>query len=72
MPKTTTTKKQANTKINNKVAKKTTTSAKKTVSKTTKNPTSQNAYFWGGLGIILCATGALLTLLWGIGNMLNK
>ena len=37
-----------------------------------KDSGKQEAYFWGGLGIILCATGALLTLLWGIGTMLNK
>ena len=30
------------------------------------------AYFWGGLGIVLCAAGALVVLLWGIGAMLNK
>ncbi len=30
------------------------------------------AYFWGGLGIVLCAAGALIVLLWGIGAMLNK
>lgn len=30
------------------------------------------AYFWGGLGIVLCAAGALIVLLWGIGVMLNK
>lgn len=29
-------------------------------------------YFWGGLGIVLCAAGALIVLLWGIGAMLNK
>jgi hypothetical protein len=71
MPKTTTTKKQNNTKVS-RTPKKATTSIKKTTTKATKNMAIQNAYFWGGIGIILCATGALLTLLWGIGNMLNR
>lgn len=70
MPKTTTTKKQNNTKAS-RAPKKATISIKKTT-KTTKNMATQNAYFWGGIGIILCATGALLTLLWGIDNMLNR
>ena len=72
MPKTTTTKKSINTKTNHKVAKKTTTSTKKVTAKSPKDSGKQDAYFWGGLGIILCATGALLTLLWGVGTMLNK
>lgn len=70
MPKTTTTKKQNNTKAS-RAPKKATISIKKTT-KATKNMATQNAYFWGGIGIILCATGVLLTLLWGIGNMLNR
>ena len=70
MPKTTTTKKQNNTKAS-RAPKKATISIKKTT-KATKNMATQNAYFWGGIGIILCATGALLTLLWGIDNMLNR
>ena len=70
MPKTTTTKKQNNTKAS-RAPKKATISIKKTT-KATKNMATQNAYFWGGIGIILCATGALLTLLWGIGNMLSR
>ena len=70
MSKTTTNKKQNDTKVS-RTPKKATTSIKKTT-KATKNMAAQNAYFWGGIGIILCATGALLTLLWGIGNMLNK
>ena len=65
MSKTTTNKKQNDTKVS-RTPKKATTSIKKTTKAT------QNAYFWGGIGIILCATGALLTLLWGIGNMLNR
>ena len=36
-----------------------------------KNDNSMT-YFWGGLGIVLCAAGALIVLLWGIGAMLNK
>ena len=72
MPKTTTTKKSTNTKTNHKVAKKTATSTKKVTAKSPKDSGKQDAYYWGGLGIILCATGALLTLLWGIGTMLNK
>lgn len=70
MSKTTTNKKQNDTKVS-RTPKKATTSIKKTT-KATKNMATQNVYFWGGIGIILCATGALLTLLWGIGNMLNR
>ena len=70
MSKTTTNKKQNDTKVS-RTPKKATTSIKKTT-KATQNMATQNAYFWGGIGIILCATGALLTLLWGIGNMLNR
>lgn len=72
MPKTTTTKKSINTKTNHKVVKKAATSTKKVIAKSPKDSGKQDAYFWGGLGIILCATGALLTLLWGVGTMLNK
>ena len=39
--------------------------------KNVKNDNSMT-YFWGGLGIVLCAAGALIVLLWGIGAMLNK
>ena len=39
--------------------------------KNVKNDNSMT-YFWGGLGIVLCAAGALIVLLWGIGVMLNK
>ncbi len=39
--------------------------------KNAKNDNSMT-YFWGGLGIVLCAAGALIVLLWGIGVMLNK
>lgn len=39
--------------------------------KNVKNDSSMT-YFWGGLGIVLCAAGALIVLLWGIGAMLNK
>lgn len=39
--------------------------------KKVKNDNSMT-YFWGGLGIVLCAAGALIVLLWGIGAMLNK
>ena len=70
MSKTTTNKKQNDTKVS-RTPKKATTSIKKTT-KATKNMATQHASFWGGIGIILCATGALLTLLWGIGNMLNR
>ena len=72
MPKTTTTKKSTNTKTNHKAAKKTAVTTKRVATKSPKVSGKQEAYFWGGLGIILCATGALLTLLWGIGTMLNK
>jgi|GEM_PF-413642 hypothetical protein len=72
MPKTTTTKKSTNTKTNHKAAKKTAVTTKRVATKSPKDSGKQEAYFWGGLGIILCATGALLTLLWGIGTMLNK
>lgn len=72
MPKTTTTKKSINTKTNHKVVKKTATNTKKVTAKSPKDSGKQDAYFWGGLGIILCATGALLTLLWGVGTMLSK
>lgn len=72
MSKTTTTKKSTNTKTNHKAAKKTAVTTKRVATKSPKDSGKQEAYFWGGLGIILCATGALLTLLWGIGTMLNK
>ena len=72
MPKTTTTKKSINTKTNHKVVKKAATNTKKIAAKSPKDSGKQDAYFWGGLGIILCATGALLTLLWGVGTMLSK
>lgn len=47
---------------------------KKTKVKDAKNSKNDNSmtYFWGGLGIVLCAAGALIVLLWGIGAMLNK
>lgn len=48
--------------------------AKKTKVRDAKNVKNDNSmtYFWGGLGIVLCAAGALIVLLWGIGAMLNK
>lgn len=57
----------AKTKATTKAPAKNTDAAKKTLK--TENGI---AYFWGGLGILLCATGALIVLLWGIGMMLNK
>ena len=62
-----TTKAVAKTKATTKAPAKNTDAAKKTLK--TENGI---AYFWGGLGILLCATGALIVLLWGIGMMLNK
>lgn len=48
--------------------------AKKPKVRDAKNIKNDNSmtYFWGGLGIVLCAAGALIVLLWGIGAMLNK
>ena len=47
---------------------------KKPKNRDVKNIKNDNSmtYFWGGLGIVLCAAGALIVLLWGIGVMLNK
>lgn len=47
---------------------------KKPKTRDVKNVKNDNSmtYFWGGLGIVLCAAGALIVLLWGIGAMLNK
>ena len=47
---------------------------KKTKVKDAKNAKNDHSmtYFWGGLGIVLCAAGALIVLLWGMGAMLNK
>ena len=47
---------------------------KKPKNRDVKNIKNDNSmtYFWGGLGIVLCAAGALIVLLWGIGAMLNK
>lgn len=47
---------------------------KKPKTRDAKNVKNDNSmtYFWGGLGIVLCAAGALIVLLWGIGVMLNK
>lgn len=47
---------------------------KKPKNRDVKNVKNDNSmtYFWGGLGIVLCAAGALIVLLWGIGAMLNK
>lgn len=56
------------TKVSN---KETTKKPKVRDAKNIKNDNSM-AYFWGGLGIVLCAAGALIVLLWGIGVMLNK
>jgi predicted phage tail protein len=74
MPKKTTTKKTVAKKT---VAKKATakrTVAKKTVAKkaVTKADTHvENAYFWGGLAIALCAAGAFMVLAFGIGQMIR-
>lgn len=56
------------TKVSN---KETTKKPKVRDAKNIKNDNSMT-YFWGGLGIVLCAAGALIVLLWGIGAMLNK
>lgn len=56
------------TKVSN---KETTKKPKVRDAKNIKNDNSMT-YFWGGLGIVLCAAGALIVLLWGIGVMLNK
>lgn len=74
MPKKITTKKQSNTKA--KTPKKTLKNTKasyldKCYSKPVKEYKGATAYFWGGLGIVLCATGALIVLLWGIGMMIQ-
>lgn len=45
--------------------------SKKKIVKSTKQE-DQMAYFWGGLGIVLCATAALIILLWGVGAMLQR
>lgn len=69
MPKKTTTKKTVAKKP---VAKKAT--AKRTVAKkaVTKADTHvENAYFWGGLAIALCAAGAFMVLAFGIGQMIR-
>lgn len=68
-------KKQSNTKV--KTAKKTPKNTKancldKCHSKSIKEYKNATAYFWGGLGIVLCATGALIVLLWGIGVMIQQ
>ena len=48
------------------------TSNKEVTKKTKVKDANSMTYFWGGLGIVLCAAGALIVLLWGIGAMLNK
>lgn len=73
------------TKLNNKTNqspktnKKTVKYAKSSSSNTPKTPKLSKQqkdfigtqYFWGGLGIILCAAGAFIVLLWGIGQLLK-
>lgn len=51
------------------VAKKTV--AKKAVAKKPAVNNHENAYFWGGLAIALCAAGAFIVLALGIGAMIR-
>mgnify|MGYP001669616798 FL=1 len=71
MPQRMTTKKQPKkTQKNPASAKTPRQTSKKCLSSQKRH--SEMSYFWGGLGIIICATGALITLLWGIGAMIQK
>ena len=45
--------------------------ARKTAKKTTTSKRNENAYFWGGIMIAVCAAGAFTVLAFGIGQMIR-
>lgn len=52
------------------VAKKVATKRKTSVNKEARK-NQENAYFWGGLAIALCAAGAFIVFAFGVGAMIR-